>query len=159
VPSVIRRVLLVASGCALLAVACGGDTKPLSASGYRATASTQCEQLKDASDELARAQDPSATGATVTRFLRGAADGLRELVDGLDALEPPASLESDADELVSLLGEYADGLDELAGSVRAGDTLQATFDRNMQLVQRLNGAAAQATSLVNRLELSGCMLS
>jgi hypothetical protein len=95
----------------------------------------------------------------VTRFLRGAAGGLRDLVDGLDALEPPASLESDADELVALLGEYAAGLDDLAGSVRGGDTLQATFDRNMGLVRRLNGAAAQATSLVTRLELTGCILS
>jgi hypothetical protein len=58
-----------------------------------------------------------------------------------------------------LLGEYAAGLDDLAGSVRGGDTLQATFDRNMGLVRRLNGAAAQATSLVTRLELTGCILS
>lgn len=155
----IRRAIAVAAACALLAVACGSTTDRLSASDYRSKASTRCEQLKDASDELAKAQDPSATGATVTRFLRGAADGLRELVDGLDALEPPTSLQPDADELVSLLGVYADGLDELAGSVRGGDTLQATFDRKMQLVQRLNGAAAQATTLVNRLELSGCVLS
>jgi hypothetical protein len=159
VPSVVRRLLSAAFGCVLLAVACGGGAQRLSASDYRTQASTQCEQLKDASDELAKAQDPSATGATVTRYLQGAADGLRELVDGLDSLEPPASLETDADELVGLLDEYATGLDELAGSVRGDDTLQATFARNTELVRRLNGAAAQATSLVTRLELSGCVLS
>jgi ABC-type transporter Mla subunit MlaD len=152
------RAVAVTLACIVLA-ACGGGTDRLSASEYRSKASTRCDELKDASDELANARDPSATGATVTRFLRGAADGLRELVDGLDALEPPESLEPDADELVSLLGEYADGLDELGGSVRDGDTLQATFGRNMQLVQRLNGAASQATSLVTRLELAGCILS
>jgi uncharacterized phage infection (PIP) family protein YhgE len=159
VPSVVRRLFPAAFGCVLLAVACGGDAQRLSATDYRTQASTQCEQLKDASDELAKAQDPSATGATVTRYLQGAADGLRELVDGLDSLEPPASLETDADELVGLLDEYATGLDELAGSVRGDDTLQATFARNTELVRRLNGAAAQATSLVTRLELSGCVLS
>jgi hypothetical protein len=154
-----RAVLTAALALAMLAAACGGGTDRLTAADYRAEASAQCEQLRDASDELAKAQEPSATGATVTRYLRGAADGLRELVAGLDALEPPASLESETDELVALLGEYAEGLDDLAGSVRGGDTLQATFARNTQLVRRLNGAAAQATSLVTRLELSGCMLS
>ena len=104
--------------CGAAAACGGGGTDRLSASDYRSKASTHCEQLKDASDELAKAQDPSATGATVTRFLRGAADGLRELVDGLDGLEPPASLEPHADELVGLLGDYADGLDELAESVQ-----------------------------------------
>ena len=60
---------------------------------------------------------------------------------------------------MSLLDEYAGGLDDLAGRVRPGDTLRTTFERNAKLVERLNGAAAQATTLVTRLELTGCMLS
>jgi hypothetical protein len=158
--SVARRAVAVALGIAALGGACGGGgADPLSASGYRSKASTQCAQLKDASDELAKAQAPGATGATVKRFLHGAAARLRDLVEGLDGLEPPESLRSDADDLVNLLDEYAGGLDELADRVRSGDTLAATFDRNAQLVQRLNGAAAQATTLVTRLQLAGCILS
>jgi hypothetical protein len=157
--SVARRAVAVAIGIAALGGACGGGADGLSASAYRSKASTQCSRLKDASDELAKAQAPGATGATVTKFLHGAADGLRDLVEGLDGLEPPEALQSDADDLVNLLDEYAGGLDELADRVRSGDTLRATFERNAKLVRRLNGAAAQATTLVTRLQLTGCILS
>jgi hypothetical protein len=156
---VLARAAAVAIGVGALVAACGGGSDPLSASEFRSKASTHCARLKDASDELAKAQAPSATGKTVSGFLRGAADGLRSLVDGLDGLEPPKKLERDADALVSLLDEYAGGLDELAGRVRPGDTLRTTFERNAKLVQRLNGAATQATTLVTRLQLAGCMLS
>jgi hypothetical protein len=152
------RALAVALGIGVLA-ACGGGTERLKAPDYRAKVSARCARLKQASDDLAKAQEPGATGATVRRYLHGAADRLRDLVHGIDGLEPPAALEVDADELVRLLDEYAGGLDELADRVRAGDTIRATFERNAKLVQRLNVAAGQATTLVTRLELTGCILS
>ena len=153
------RALVAALAIGLLAVACAGSAERLSVPEYRKRASTHCETLEDASNELRKAQQPSATGKTVTQFLHRAADRLRDLVQGLDGLEPPAALETDADELVGLLDDYADGLDELADSVGPGDTLVATFEKNTQLVQRLNGVAGNATSLVTRLELTGCMLA
>lgn len=151
--------LAVASAVGVLAVACGGGTERLSAREYRSKASARCEQLKDAGDELRRAQEPSAVGATVARFLDRAADRLRDLVRGLDDLEPPRASERDAAELLDLLDEYAAGLDELAGRVSPGDTLGRTFEQNQELVQRLNGVAGEATTLVTRLDLTGCILT
>jgi hypothetical protein len=157
--AVAHRVLSVAGAVCVLTVACGGSPERLTSRQYRGQASTHCETLKDASNELREAQAPSAVGKTVTRYLHGAADRLRELVDGLRELEPPESFETDADEMVRLLGSYAEGLDDLAARVRPGDTLQVTFEQNQKLVERLNGVAGDVTSLVTRLELTGCILS
>jgi hypothetical protein len=154
-----RRTVAVALVVGPLAVACSDDPTRLSASQYRTRAGEHCQTLKDASEELRRAQAPGATGRTVRKYVHGAADELRVLVQHLDDLDPPRALERRADRLVELLAGYADGLDTLATRVGPDDTLTATFQKHQQLVQRLNHDAADATALVTRLGLTDCLLS
>jgi len=154
-----RRVVAMLIVVASLLVACSDGEPRLRASEYRTRASAHCQTLKDASTELRKAQVPSATGTTVERYVHRAAERLRDLVHSLDALEPPRALERDADELVDLLDGYADGLDRLSTRVGPDDTLIETFEKNPRLVERLNRDAREATALVTRLELSGCLLS
>lgn len=148
---------------AALVAACGGggggETKRLSAGAYREQATAHCATLERASDELRSAQAADATGETVTTFMHQAADRLRDLVASLDELAPPVALEEDADELVDGLDRYAAGLDDLAERVPADGTYEDTIEANPKTVARLNRIATQATRLVQRLELSGCLLS
>lgn len=150
---------LVAFTAAGVSACTDGESERLSGTEYRKRAGDHCATLEDASNELRKAQSPDRTGRDVARYLRRAADGLRDLVQSLDGLSPPETFEADADQLVSSLDEYAEGLDGLADRVRPGETLQATFDRHAKLVTRLNGVASRATGLVSRLGLTGCILS
>jgi hypothetical protein len=142
-----------------LAVACGGDDPArLSRSEYTRRANAHCATLEAASAKKRLAQSPSATGATVRRSLHDAADELRKLVAGFDALTPPAALESDANDLVQLLRDYAGGLDRFADDVGAHETLGQASNAHPQQIDRLNGLADRATGLVTRLGLTDCLL-
>jgi hypothetical protein len=154
------RFVAAAVVTAALAASCGGGDEPrLSRTQYTKRASEHCATLKEASTRKRLAQSPGATGATVSKSLRGAADGLRDLVRGFRGLTPPAALERDADELVRILDEYADGLDDLAGDVGPNQTLGDASAAHPDQIDHLNAIANRATGLVTRLGLTDCLLS
>jgi hypothetical protein len=80
-------------------------------------------------------------------------------VGGLDGLTPPEAYQGDADELVRILGEYADGLDDLAADVGPRQTLGDASATHPRQIDHLNGIADRATGLVTRLGLTDCLLS
>src|SRR5262245_51175398 len=136
-------VRLLAAGlvafCALGASVAGGDDgERLTKAQFVARAEKHCDKLLDASNELRKAQAPGATGTRVTKYLHKAADGLGNLVEGFDSLNPPKSLEADTEELVDVLDGYAEGLDTLADRVKRGQTLRVALEKNQDLVSRLN---------------------
>jgi hypothetical protein len=157
--AIAHGVIAVALAVGVVVAACGGEKTRLSASEYRRQAGESCETLKDASTELAKAQEASATGPKVTRYVGAASDRLRDLVGQLDGLDPPRALAHDAGRLVDLLGGYASGLDQLARKVGPRDTLTDTFRKNQRLVTKLNRDAGAATALVAKLRLTDCLLS
>ena len=143
------------------AVGCGGgdDAKPLSQVEFTKQAETKCAVLGQASTELGKAESASSVGKTVEKFVRGSAVELRKFVSDFASLTPPASIEKDTSELVSVLGKYADGLDSLADNVKSGQTFQEALQANGKIVDRLNSYAGRATTIVIRLDLAGCVLT
>ena len=143
--------------------ACGGggasNGPTLSRTAFTQKANAECSTLKAASNDLSEAQDPAMTGAQVTKFLHLASGKLRLLVRRVDALTPPDTLSGDVDTLLSLLGQYADGLDKLADRVKAGETFQVALNGNAGLVNTLNGFADRATNLAAKIGLAGCILA
>jgi hypothetical protein len=151
--------LALATAAALTLAACGGDSGPrLSRAAFTQKADEECATLKAASDSLRAAQEPGATGKAVTKHLGSAADQLRSLVDQLDALAPPAAIEGQVDELLGVLGQYADGLDALGDRAGTSKTFQQVLDENTDEVNALNDLAQQSSNLVEALGLTGCML-
>ncbi|MEX0665855.1 MAG: hypothetical protein WD598_13955 [Acidimicrobiia bacterium] len=136
---------------------CGGQAR-LTIAEFTNTANQECASLKDASDEFRKAQDPSFTGEEVATFVHRVADRLRGLVENLDELAPPEEMETDVDELLGVLGDYADGLDELADATGPGQTFQGVLQEQTDIVNRLNGLAPRATVLVSELSLVSCIL-
>jgi len=143
---------------ALGASACSGGER-LGARAFRAQADTQCAKLAAASEELGLAQSEGAAGEEVQGYVRAAADGLRDLTNGLADLRAPDALESDADALVAALDDYADGLDEIASRVEPGQGLAEALNAAPELVARLNRISERATELVVALGLEGCQLA
>lgn len=143
---------------ALLASACGGGGPRLGERAFRKQANAACAKLAAASEELGLAQSEGATGDEVRGYVEGAADGVRELADGISGLRAPSSLESDAERLASALADYADGLDEIASRVEADQGLTDALNAAPELVARLNRLAERATRLVGALGLDGCQL-
>lgn len=155
-----RVVTGVIVAVAVLATSCGGgDESRLTRAQYTKRASAHCKTLEEASARKRLAQAPDATGATVSKSLHDAAEGLRDLVAGLDGLTPPEAHEGDADELVGILAEYADGLDDLAADVGPQQTLGDASAAHPKQIDHLNTIANRATGLVARLGLTDCLLS
>jgi len=94
----------------------------------------------------------------VTRFLGKIADRLRGLVANIDELEPPDAMQSDVDDLLDVLAEYADGLDELGEKTAPGQTFQGVLEESTGKVNALNELATEATVLVGNLGLVSCIL-
>jgi hypothetical protein len=159
----LRPVALVLAGTlalgGLLAACGGGDPTRLSKATYVRRANTECDMLKQASDDLAQAQSAGATGEQVRRYLNQAANSLADLAEGLDGLTPPAAMEGDADDLGSALADYGDGLRTLAGRVGANQTFTDTLGANQGIVRKLNRLAERATRLVATLGIDGCQLA
>lgn len=148
----------VALGAAVVLTACGGSDPPLSRAEFTDRVNAECEALKQASDDFREAQNPDAEGAEVTRFLGRASDRLRDLVDNLEGLVPPDVIADDVDELKGLLGDYADGLEEIGSNVGSRQTLQNALNESSALVERLNRYATEVFDVVARLGLTGCVL-
>jgi hypothetical protein len=143
----------------LVVAACGGgDETRLSRARFDERANQECATLGVASESLRKAQEPGAEGAAVTKHLKAAATKLGVLVDELDDLAPPESIESDVDELVDVLRQYADGLETLGESAEDGQTFRDVLSANSDQVTKLNDLAQRSSNLVQALGLSGCML-
>lgn len=143
---------------ALLASACSGGGPRLGDRAFRTQANAECAKLAAASEELGLAQSEGASGEEVQGYVEDAADGVRDLSNGIAELRAPTSLESDAERLASTLADYADGLDEIAASVEQDQGLTDALNAAPKLVARLNRLAERATRLVVALGLDSCQL-
>ena len=153
------EVATIAVVVALSVTACSGGGTPLGAKAFAKQANAQCAKLAAASEDLGLAQSEGAVGEEVQGYVEGAADRLRDLAEGLADLRPPESLESDTEELAAALGDYADGLDDIAASVDPGQGLTEALDSSPKLVARLNRLADRSSELVGVLGLDGCQLA
>jgi hypothetical protein len=160
-PSTAVAVLVLVLVSATVLGACGGgdDGPRLSEATFTKRANAQCAVLEDASNELRKAQDPSATGDAVTKFVKLGASRLRDFVDALDALPPPADLEDDLDTVVDTLNSYADGLEALGEKTANGQSFRGVQEANPKAIKRLNSLSAKANALVAKLGLVGCLPS
>lgn len=152
-----RALLVLALFTGTILPACGG-TPRLGLAEFTNLANQECASLKSASNAFRKAQDPAFTGDEVTGFVHRVAERLRRLVEHVDALAPPESLEADVDTLLDVLGQYADGLDELGEKTEPGQTFQGVLEESTEMVTRLNELATRATVLVGEVGLVGCIL-
>jgi hypothetical protein len=154
----VTRLAAVAALCATAFGGCGGSGEPLSQGAFIRKANQECASLQQASNDFHKAQDPAAEGAAVTRFVHRAADRLRALVRHVDALVPPDAMQDDVDRLLSDLGEYADGLDQLADQTKPDQTFAEVIQTSQGLVVSMNTIATRVGTLVGNLGLVACIL-
>ena len=140
--------------------ACGGgggsDGAPLTGAQLVARVNAECQKLQQASSDLTNAQDPTAHGAVVARYLHAASGQLRSRLQAISALVPPSSLASQVSRFVALLNRYADGLDALANRAKSGDTYAALLDRSTSQVNSLNSLSDQADTIASKLGFTAC---
>ncbi|UUY03916.1 hypothetical protein LRS13_25250 [Svornostia abyssi] len=134
--------------CAVVLAACGGgDDDALSAEDYRAKGNAACEQYEK--DVRAISQPQSIQ--QVADYAGKAKVELDQLIDELDALQPPSDLEEQHDELVKLGRESVEALGGLAEAGKTGD--------QEQIQQALSGAAeldTQSDKVAGELGLDKC---
>ena len=109
-----------------------------------------------ASNDLVAAQDPNAHGSRVEQYMKRAASELRGRVQAIGALHAPASVAGDVSRFVSLLGQYADGLDALAGRIHSIETYSELLNRSVAQVSALNKLSAQTTIIAAKLGFDAC---
>lgn len=140
--------------------ACGGGGGPSGPALSRAQAvsrvNAECRKLMQASNDLVSAQDPNAHGTRVEQYMKAAASQLRSRVAAIGALHAPASISGDLNKFVSLLGQYADGLDALASRIHASETYAALLNRSTAQVTALNDLSAQTNTIAARLGFTAC---
>ncbi len=152
-----RRSVAVAAVLVVLAACGGGSSSPrLSSAALRAKVDAECLQLQTASNDLENAQDPNAQGPTVARYLHAGASQLRSRAESIGALNPPAAVSSDFSQFVSLLEQYANGIDSLADSIHAHETYDALLNRATAQVDSLNKTADQVNTLAAKLNFTDC---
>jgi hypothetical protein len=139
---------------AVLLAACGGGGpgKALSQAQLIAKVNAECQHLQRASTDLVNAQDPTAKGARVARYLHAAASELRGRAQAIGALNPPASRVGEIQRFASLLGRYADQLDR----TRSGEGYNDLLTRSTGQVNVLNGLSDQANSIAAALGFTAC---
>jgi hypothetical protein len=140
--------------------ACGGGGGPSGPALTRAQLVTkvnaECLKLATAGNDLVAAQDPSAQGAQVAKYLHAAASQLRARVGDIAQLVPPADVAGQVARFVSLLDNYADQLDSLANGVRSGETYEALLSRSGSQVNALNGLSDQSNKIAANLNFKDC---
>ena len=141
----------------VLLSACSGGER-LTRADFQERANKECEVLREASDSFAKAQAPTAVGDEVAKYLRAGADQLRRMLGRVDELPPPEEMEDGVEELLEVLGEYADGLDTLASRAGPEQGFQDVLQESPRIVRELNDLAERATNLVAELGLIGCVL-
>jgi hypothetical protein len=147
--------LLVVAG--LAACGGGGPSGPvLSRSDLVSRVNAECRKLMTASNDLIAAQDPNSHGARVEQYMKRAASQLRDRVTNLGALHAPGSISADVNRFVSLLGQYADGLDTLASRIHSGETYSDLLNRSTAQVAALNTLSGQANTIAARLGFDAC---
>ena len=135
----------------------GGPTGPtLSRSEVVSRVNTECAKLMQASNDLVAAQDPNAHGTRVEQFMKGAASQLRARVHTIGTLHAPASISGDVSRFVSLLGQYADGLDALASRIHSDETYMDLLNRSTAQVDALNQLSSQTNTIAARLGFTRC---
>jgi hypothetical protein len=135
----------------------GGDDTALSRAAFTEKTNAECATLKTAGAELQAAVQTGATGQDLATYIGHSSAALRRLVDAVDALVPPEELQSDVDNLLSLIGDYADGLDELAGRVKPDQMFAELQSANVEMVTRLNKVSDRINSRITKLDLTGCV--
>ncbi|HSO95469.1 MAG TPA: hypothetical protein VLV81_05455 [Acidimicrobiia bacterium] len=140
--------------------ACGGGGGPsgpvLSRAQVVTRVNAECHQLLQASNDLASAQDPNAHGTRVEHYMKAAASQLRSRVAAIGALHTPGSISGDVSRFVSLLGQYADGLDALASRIRSGETYADLLNRSGAQVSALNNLSSRTNTIAARLGFTAC---
>ncbi len=135
----------------------GGATGPvLTRSQLVARVNVECRQLMKASNDLIAAQDPNAHGSRVEQYMKRAASELRTRVQAIGALHAPAAVAGDVSRFVSLLGQYADGLDALAGRIHSIETYSELLNRSTGQVDALNKLSAQTNTIASKLGFDAC---
>ena len=120
---------------ALAGAACGDDENRLSAEDFRAQANEICADFNRADDDAAEEffgnEEPS-TEDVVAFFEDSALPRARQLLDDLDELGPPESLEDEVDELLAAareaLAEVEQGIEEDPERLFEGDDPFADVD-------------------------------
>ena len=65
-------------------------------------------------------------------------------------------MSGDVTKFVSLLGQYADGLDALASRIHSGETYSDLLNRSTSQVTALNDLSSQTDTLAARLGFTAC---
>ena len=140
--------------------ACGGGGGPsgptLSRSEVVSRVNTECSKLMQASNDLVAAQDPNAHGSRVEQYMKRAASQLRDRVNTIATLHAPGSISGDLSRFVSLLGQYADGLDALASRIHSDETYMDLLNRSASQVSVLNHLSGQTDTIAARLGFTKC---
>jgi hypothetical protein len=153
----VRRSAAAVAVAVLLAGCGGGGTgKTLSQAQLIAKVNAECQHLQRASTDLVNAQDPTAHGARVARYLHAAASELRGRAQAIGGLNPPASRVGEIQRFAALLGRYADQLDALADRTRSGEGYNDLLARSTSQVNALNGLSDQANSIAAALGFTAC---
>ena len=135
----------------------GGPSGPvLSRSDLVSKVNAECRKLRNASNDLITAQDPNSHGARVEQYMKRAASQLRDRVKNLGALHAPGSISGDVNRFVSLLGQYADGLDALASRIHSDETYSDLLNRSTAQVAALNTLSGQTNTIAARLGFDAC---
>jgi len=135
----------------------GGPTGPaLTRAQLVDKVNAECLKLATAGNDLVAAQDPSAQGTQVSKYLHAAASQLRARVGDIAKLVPPANLAGQVAQFVSLLNNYAGQLDALANGVRSGETYEALLSRSGSQVSALNGLSDQSNKIAANLNFKDC---
>jgi len=117
---------------------------------------TECSKLMQASNDLVAAQDPNAHGSRVEQYMKRAASQLRDRVNTIATLHAPGSISGDLSRFVSLLGQYADGLDALASRIHSDETYMDLLNRSASQVSVLNHLSGQTDTIAARLGFTKC---
>ncbi|MGK2936231.1 MAG: hypothetical protein ACSLFR_00245 [Solirubrobacteraceae bacterium] len=125
--------------CAVALAACGGgDDDALTAEDYRAKGNAACEQYEKDVREISQPKSIQQ----VADYAGKAKVELDQLIDELDALQPPSDLEEQHDELVKLGRESVESLDGLAEAGKTG---------NQEQIQTALGGAAEVDTKSDRV--------
>jgi hypothetical protein len=153
----VRRSAAVLTVVVALAACSGGASGPaLSRGALVSRVNAECLKLAQASTDLQNAQNPNATGSTVSRYLHAGAAQLRTHAEAIGGLHAPGSLTDQLSRFVTLLERYSDGLDSLADRIHPHQTYDALLMGSAGQVNSLNSISDQANHIAAALNFRDC---